>query len=99
MLSAVSDIEKLHKKHIDDKIPTTVLSEMYGFSYSFLHKKFAKNDLQIKHFNESYPQKLFASLFEQFDYVINDRSVIKPKEIDIYFPNQKIGVEIDGLFL
>ena len=30
--------------------------------------------------------------------VINDRQLISPKEIDIYIPNKKIGIECDGIY-
>lgn len=32
------------------------------------------------------------------EYYVNDRSIIKPKEIDIYIPKNKIGIEINGLY-
>lgn len=35
---------------------------------------------------------------ENEDFTINDRSVIKPKEIDFYFPKLKIGIEHNGLY-
>jgi len=31
-------------------------------------------------------------------YYINDRKIIKPKEIDIYIPSKKIGIEFNGLY-
>lgn len=33
-----------------------------------------------------------------FDIVENDRSVISPKELDIYVPSQKFAIEFNGLF-
>jgi orotate phosphoribosyltransferase-like protein len=33
-----------------------------------------------------------------FDVIINDRTVILPKEIDIYVPEAKLAIEYDGLY-
>lgn len=33
----------------------------------------------------------------QIEYVHSDRSVIKPKELDIYIPSEKIAIEFDGI--
>lgn len=32
------------------------------------------------------------------NYVVNDRILIKPLEIDIYIPHHKLGIEINGLY-
>lgn len=32
-----------------------------------------------------------------FEYSINNRAIITPKEIDVYIPNKKLGIEIHGL--
>lgn len=40
----------------------------------------------------------FVSSIYRDTIVENDRSLINPKEIDIYLPNQKIAIEFNGLF-
>ena len=32
------------------------------------------------------------------DFIENDRKLLKPKEIDIYFPELKLGIEYDGFY-
>lgn len=32
------------------------------------------------------------------DFLINDRTAIGPKELDIYFPEKKLGIEINGVY-
>ena len=32
------------------------------------------------------------------NFITNDRSIIKPKELDIYVPSKKVAIEVDGLY-
>jgi hypothetical protein len=43
-------------------------------------------------------EKTFAKNFTNIQYVIGDRKQIYPYEIDIYFPQFNVGVEINGLY-
>ncbi len=49
------------------------------------------------------PKKSYNSLFElikdtflNFNYIKNDRKILNGKELDIYIPDKKIGIEING---
>lgn len=35
---------------------------------------------------------------EGVDFITNDRTAIKPQEIDFYFPKQKVGIEVNDLW-
>lgn len=45
-------------------------------------------------------ENLIAAHLEQngIRFTTNDRSVIKPKELDVYIPDYKLAVEVDGLY-
>lgn len=45
----------------------------------------------------SYEDRI-ADFFPDEVIVKNDRTVIKPKELDLYFPEKKLAVEFDGIF-
>lgn len=55
--------------------------------------------------NEDY-QRSFAEVllvnnlktYYQGKILLNDKSILKPKHIDIYCPERKLGIEIDGLY-
>lgn len=52
-------------------------------------------------YKNSKPQYTLAEDIKQFyngEIKINDRTAIYPKEIDIYFPDRKIGIEFNGLY-
>jgi hypothetical protein len=48
----------------------------------------------------SYPERNLSNTFQSIGVIVskNDRSVIHPKEIDIFFPDHKVGVEVNGVY-
>lgn len=69
------------------------------------------NNILVKHpelrskinFNtrwSSYPERDLISIFENLgvNVIKNDRKLVYPKEIDCYFPDQKVAVEINGVY-
>ncbi len=48
----------------------------------------------------SYPHKQIMEILEKYDteYQINDRELIKPQELDIFIPDRKLAIEINGLY-
>lgn len=93
----LNNLDLIYQDHIENEIPITILSKKYGFSNSFLLKLLSKRGYQTKVFGGSYIQQEFASWFNE-ELILNDRAVLDGKEIDIWFPEYKLGVEIDGLF-
>lgn len=61
-------------------------------------EQYCENSKSLRTSNEE--QELFEFVRSVYSGVIikNDRQVIKPKEIDIYIPEKKVGIEFDGLF-
>jgi endogenous inhibitor of DNA gyrase (YacG/DUF329 family) len=48
--------------------------------------------------NSNIEQKVIDFITKYETIVLNTRSIIKPYEIDIYIPEKKIGIEINGLY-
>lgn len=92
-------IQELYEEHIKDKIPVYVLSEREGFSTHHLSGLFVKNGFTPKRFPISELQKSLQEKLEK-DYLVCscDRTILKPYEIDIYFPDYNFGIEVDGIF-
>lgn len=61
-------------------------------------EQWCENSKSLRTSNEE--QDLFDFVRSIYSGVIikNDRQIIKPKEIDIYIPEKKVGIEFDGLF-
>jgi YesN/AraC family two-component response regulator len=89
-----NELNALVKEHSDNKITLRKLSLKYGFSEHFLSKVFKERELQCqtRTWNTTLQQRTIADFLESLDvrYEINNRNVIKPKEIDIYLPDYKI---------
>lgn len=74
-----------------------------GLSTSHTNKLFKRFGMQENYlitkgrsFAESEITNFLKSL--NVDYIIADRSILKGKEIDVYMPDHKIGIEFDGIY-
>lgn len=70
--------------------------------YHWLHKNGKIKDLTSHMMNVSYstPQLILAYILKVFNkkYIYNDRKVISPYEIDIFFKEYNLGFEYDGKY-
>lgn len=73
------------------------LSEQYD---GFLRDKMIKTNSEMKPSFTSKPQLEIKEFLESkgFECRLNDRKILKGKEIDIYVPSLKIGIEYNGNF-
>jgi len=77
------------------------ISEELGATYRTVYLSFKRLGLSQKFFRfYGEEQKEISDFIESLDIevVINDRIVIKPKEIDIYVPEFRLGVEYNGMY-
>lgn len=67
-----------------------------NYSYSFINQLKYKNNFEIKNIRikNNKSQEELSSLF---DFISNDRQLIKPLEIDLLNTNNKFGIEYNGL--
>lgn len=75
-----------NRKFISDKYATKII-DIYN-NYKFNSHTISSGERQI--------QDWCSTL--NLPVILNDRNIIKPLEIDIFFPNQKVAVEFDGLY-
>jgi len=105
-LSARKDINIYDK--LDDaqwleenkNVPSPVLAESLGIAWSTVLKYYKKHNITRPHITiSSFELKLIDFLKEHnLHHISSDRTVLDGKEIDIYLPEFKIGLEIDGLY-
>ena len=103
-------IKKLCEKYNRDKttfpiifnqlnIPTTTIE-----GYFFIEEKYLDNLEKYFALTEnngiSYLEKELVDFIKELniDVIENDRTVIAPKELDIYIPSKKVAIEFDGLY-
>lgn len=76
------------------------MSDYLDVAHSTLAKKVVKWGIDYKGSSFSYPHKIICDwLNEQnIPYVMNDRSLIKPLELDLYLPEYNLAIEINGVY-
>lgn len=97
MIEVVENLDLAYENHINNQLPISKLSQVLGFSYSYLHRKM-KNKYDLKIFTITEPHKKVLNYLNGLDHSINDRKVLYGKELDIFIPSKKVAIEIDGLF-
>lgn len=85
----------------ETKTVNSIANEL-GISSSNLGKYFAKYNIPINVINQatSDAQAEIAKFIDSLgvDYIQGSRSIIYPKEIDIYMPNNKLAIEYNGIY-
>ena len=98
----MENMEKLYSIYIEDNISMTKLSEICGINVTTLTRRFLENGYKIYKKNVSGGENiLFNELIKnnpKLKFIQSDRTVLKPKEIDIYIPEKKLGIEYNGWF-
>jgi very-short-patch-repair endonuclease len=81
-------------------VPSPVISEMLGVAWSTVLNYYKKNNITRPHIIvSSLELKMIDFLKENnIQYVTNERTILDGKEIDIYLPEFKLGLEIDGIY-
>lgn len=98
-------LEELHDKekftqiyHSYERVEQ--LMEYFGVSRSAIHHRAQEWDLPVKHNSSSHVENQIAEFVRNlgFEVIQNDRSVIGPREIDIWVPERAVGIEYDGIY-
>lgn len=99
IIEKLNDPRWLYKEHIVNKKSLTKISKELGISDITVKSYFTKYDIETKLYNFSNEEKELADfLSNYFEIERNDRKLIKPKELDILFPNKNIAIEYNGCF-
>jgi len=100
-INKMKDKSWWEKEHLIDKKPLFQISEELGVSPSLSSKYLSFHGIPVKYFNISNPEsKLLDFIKSIYDGEIttNCRSLISPKEIDIYLPDLNLAFEFDGIY-
>lgn len=84
------------------------------FSVAEIAAKLKTTTYMIRHYMDNYnivaqtlpakltsaPQQDIANMLDMYgvEYIMNDRTIISPKHIDIWIPQHNVAIEIDGIF-
>lgn len=97
----MNDIEWLKIEHINNKKPIEQIAEELNISPTPLFRRFAENGIPINRYSESRVQKDIIDFIKSIsteEIIVGERTICYPKEIDIYLPNKKLAIEVDGIY-
>ena len=92
------DIDWLKAQH--EQFTISEIAQQIKVSPSNLAKHFHKHNLTIKYHSITALERKFIEYFDSnnISYILKDRSILAPKEIDLYLPDFKFGIEINGAY-
>lgn len=93
------DEADLKKMHLEQKMSLTEIGERIGVSTTTIIRRLGINS--VRHSGsrfENYVVEFIKSLDPDIVIKQNDRTVIRPKELDIYLPDYKLAIEVNGLW-
>lgn len=100
-LDLLSNKNWLKHQHYELKKPLTKIAKELKVNWMLPNTYIQHHELNGKHYYASESTKEIINFLNEefgFDLKINDRTLIKPKEIDILIPSKKVGIEFNGLF-
>ena len=74
-----------------------------GVTYRTVYLRYQKYNIDMNFFAPDYSKQQsemmdYVKSITDSDILINDRNIIKPKELDIYLPEFKIAIEYNGMY-
>ena len=101
-LKKMNDTIWLKNEHSIQKRSLTDISIELGITLSGLINIFNKQNLEIHHWNGSMLDKQckdkLIALFDNINFIEKDRTILKPKELDFYFPEHNLAIELNGMY-
>jgi hypothetical protein len=85
----------------DNKMGIHELSEYFGFSHDVLGRLCREKGISYDSYRCTKPHRIISDYLQQSNipFLENKKSILDNKfEIDIYIPNLKLGIEINGLY-
>lgn len=101
ILEEFNNKEFLEDLHITQQIPIETIAHQFNVSSFFVASYLKKANIETHNYGNSFEGKQLCKYIESLDFSIqiNNRSILPSgKELDIYIPNKKIGIEYNGLF-
>lgn len=95
--AAVRDEDNLKKLKVD--YTNREIAAKYQINESIVQYYCSKYQIQSQFTGSSYERQLHDWLDDQgIEYLTNQRTVLTPKEVDIYIPSANLAIEINGCY-
>lgn len=93
------DLQQIIQMNKELSIPQ--IADRVGCSRALIYQLLWKNEVQFNRFPyTSFPQMKVVEFLKQhqINCVVNDRTKLKPKELDIFLPEHSMAIEVNGLY-
>jgi len=97
----MKDLEWLKDQHFIQKKSCQQIANELGVSATPILTFMSNNGIEIIRHSVSQVEheiREFVSTLTDDEIIFNDRSILYPKEIDVFFPRQHLGIEVNGVF-
>lgn len=93
----INDVNWLEE---NKNVPSTVLSEQLGIAFSTILNYYKKHNIVRPNIIVSKHEIILTDFLKEnaINYISSERDILDGKEIDIYLPEHKIGIEVHGLY-
>jgi len=105
ILVLIKDLDWLTHQHFVLKKSIQQIADELGVSPTPILKFLASNDVELIRYNNidelsSIHADIlsFLNLLYSGEILINNRTLARPKEIDLYLPDAKLAIEVDGVY-
>ena len=100
VLSQFSDPDFIRFEYIENKKSILCLSKEYGVSCRAIRQRIQQNNIELQYNNISFPQQKLIKYFRDnnIHFILNDRTVLQPRELDFYLPDHNLAIEVNGLW-
>lgn len=87
-------------QHVENKQPLIQIADALGVGDTTVGRYLRKHGIRTQLFNASVGERELAQWIQSLgvEVVSNTRSIISPKELDIYLPDHKLAIEYCGLY-
>lgn len=100
VVTLLNDREFLIKEHHDNQKPIFQIAQELGVNGSTVQRYCRNHGIEAKYFMSSQAEKEIADLIKGCGYNVleNDRTLIRPSELDITIPDKKLAIEYCGVY-
>lgn len=97
---ALNDREWLQDMHHNQGKTLFEIGDVIGVSHSLICRTFATHNIPIMRFSQSSVERKVVEWLEArgIQVEIRNRTLIAPKEVDIYIPSIRTAIEINGVY-
>lgn len=97
----LNDIDWLHEQYITLNKSSKQIGDLLNCYYGTVIEYLKKHNIEISYIRStSTIENEIKEFLESYNIIVeqSNKKIIKPKEIDLYIPDYKIGIEINGLY-